>query len=126
MANVVHSDGGTTEICYDAAGRRTSTLEPDGTLTTYKWGADDRIVEITRSTADARTWRLRVGHDAFGLLRRVDAADLVIGGRSVDVHGLVLLGDRTAAIANRPSVGVTSSTESAIRRPRPACRRRPR
>ena len=126
MANVVHSDGGITEICYDADGRRTSTLEPDGTLTTYKWGADDRIVEITRSTADARTWRLRVGHDAFGLLRRVDAADLVIGGRSVDVHGLVLLGDRAAAIAKRPSVGVTSRIESAVRPPRPACRRRPR
>ncbi len=126
VANVVHPDGGTTEICYDAAGRRTSTLEPDGTLTTYRWGADDRIVEITRSTADARTWRLRVGHDAFGLLRRVDAGDLLIGRRSVDVHGLVLLGDRAAAIAHQPFGGVTSSIESAVRPPRPVCRRRPR
>ena len=92
LTSVVHPCGGTTEICFDERGRRSTMLDPDGTLTTYKWNDRDRLVEITRSTADARTWRLSIGHDPFGTLRQI-AGD----GFGPALRG-VLLGRRTVAV----------------------------
>jgi len=121
LDRIVHAHGGTTEIYYDAAGRRSSTLEHDGTLTTYRWNHLDRLIEIVRSTADGRSWRLRIDHDAFGMLRRVHA----------DQHDVVaLLGDAALAavpVAVASIAGVEGARRARIRcrAPRPAGAGRP-
>ena len=115
LDRIVHADGGTTEICYDAMGRRSSTLEHDGTLTTYRWNELDRLTEIVRSTADGRSWRLTIDHDEFGMLRRVDA----------DQHGAVaLLGDVTLAAV--PLADASTLGANGARPARQCCRARAR
>jgi YD repeat-containing protein len=95
LTTVVHPGGGTTEICYDEHGRRSTTLAPDGTLTTYRWSDGDRLQEITQTTAEARTWRLAIERDPFGMLRHVSGDGPPHGDRQLDG---VLLGERRVAI----------------------------
>jgi YD repeat-containing protein len=95
LTTVVHPGGGTTEICYDEHGRRSTTLAPDGTLTTYRWSDGDRLKEITQTTAEARTWRLVIEYDPFGMLRHVSGDGQTHRDRQLDG---VLLGERRVAI----------------------------
>ena len=68
---------GTIEVDYDAAGRRSTETEPDGTVTEYVWNAIDQLVEIVRTSPSGETTSVRIDLDALGRPQRIN--DQLIG-----------------------------------------------
>ena len=73
---------GTTDIDYDAAGRRSVEVDPDGTVTEFGWNAIDQLVEIRRTTSAGDSSRVRIELDAVGRPQRVNGQ--AIGLRPAD------------------------------------------
>ena len=71
------TSGRTIEIQYDAAGRRSTETEPDGTVTEYVWNAIDQLVEIVRTSPSGETTGVRIDLDALGRPQRIN--DQLIG-----------------------------------------------
>ena len=116
---------GTIEVDYDAAGRRSTETEPDGTVTEYVWNAIDQLVEIVRTTPAGETTGVRIDLDALGDTRALWRAWLQSAGPVLGVDDVELPADRGQAAAELDRRGAGNwlrnrriSADSAISRAR--------